>query len=167
MITEDYVSLEIAKLLKEKGFDEKCSKFWLYNKNDTNEICLVSCGLLGDTNLELNNSQIDTLLNDNKNGYSAPTHQKIMKWLREVHNILIVVDYNYECDTTPYYFKIYRLGENGKPEQVPVKGISYDKDDIPTEHIVGYRDWERSNDDFKSCEEASENAIKYCLENII
>ena len=28
MITEDYVSFETAKLLKEKGFDETCRAFW-------------------------------------------------------------------------------------------------------------------------------------------
>jgi len=31
MITEDYVSFETAKLLKEKGFDKKC--FTVYNNN--------------------------------------------------------------------------------------------------------------------------------------
>lgn len=30
MITEDYVSFETAKLLKEKGFDEKCQKVYMY-----------------------------------------------------------------------------------------------------------------------------------------
>ena len=28
MITEDYVSYEISKLLKEKGFDEECQKYY-------------------------------------------------------------------------------------------------------------------------------------------
>ena len=28
MITEDYVSFEIAKLLKEKGFDEECQQYY-------------------------------------------------------------------------------------------------------------------------------------------
>ena len=28
MITEDYVSFEIAKLLKEKGFDEECQEYY-------------------------------------------------------------------------------------------------------------------------------------------
>ena len=28
MITEDYVSFEVAKLLKEKGFDEECQKYY-------------------------------------------------------------------------------------------------------------------------------------------
>ncbi len=28
MITEDYVSFETAKLLKEKGFDDECQKYY-------------------------------------------------------------------------------------------------------------------------------------------
>ena len=94
---------------------------------------------------------------------NATTLQTVMKWLREVHNILIVVDYEWECNTTPYYFKIYRLGKNGKPERVPIRGVSYDKNYNPTEHIFRYRDWERSHDDYSTYEEACEAAIKYCL----
>ena len=90
-----------------------------------------------------------------------------MKWLREIHNVLLVVDYEYECDTTSYYFKIYRLGENGKPERVVVKGVLYDKDNNATEHIVGYRDWERSKGDYSTYEDVCEAAIKYCLKNLI
>lgn len=161
MITEDYVSFEVAKLLKEKGFDWPCHATY-----DT----AVTGGKPKFSEYEVLNFFPYGMKNtDDKYGMviSAPTLQMTMKWLKEVHNVLIVIDYEWECDTTPYYFKIYRLGENGKPERVPVKGISYDKDDIPTEHIVGYRDWERSNDDFKSYEQACEAAIKYCLENLV
>ena len=157
MITEDYVSLEIAKLLKEKGFDTP-GKVWYAEYTS----------LFSGT--KYNSLQFDDynrFNGDYKFLFYVPTIQTAMKWLREKYRILVVVDYEYECDTTPYYFKIYRLGENGKPERVAVKGVSYDKDDIPTEHIVGYRDWERSNDDFKSYEQASEDAIMYCLENLI
>lgn len=159
MITENYVSFETAKLLKENGFSENTEhEIWYVIKQFSTGCHWNSCTYkVGDITREY----------DDACCISMPTHQMAMKWLREVHNILIVVDYEWECDTTPYYFKIYRLGENGKPERVPVKGVSYDKDDIPTEHIVGYRDWERSNDDFKSYEQACEIAIKYCLENLI
>ena len=142
MITEDYVSFETAKLLKEKGFKEYCDKSY---------------------------SIIDGTLCSNfpTNCILAPTLQMAMKWLREIHNVLLVVDYEYECDTTPYYFKIYRLGENGKPERVVVNGVLYDKDNNATEHIVAYRDWERSKGDYSTYEEACEAAIKYYLENLI
>ena len=68
MITEDYVSFEIAKLLKEKGFDEVTSKWYLKYKG---EYTLVSRGTA-----EHSNSSID-----------VPTLQMAMKWLREVHNL--------------------------------------------------------------------------------
>ena len=39
MIKESYVSFEIAKLLKEKGFDEHCSHAYI------NNWCMKSCVL--------------------------------------------------------------------------------------------------------------------------
>ena len=36
MITEDYISFEVAKILKEKGFDERCSGFY----QETKRFCL-------------------------------------------------------------------------------------------------------------------------------
>lgn len=72
MITEDYVSFEIAKLLKEKGFDsEDCFAF--YNKNG--EIGFLQT--FGDI----------TDYYDLENPVIAPTHQMAMKWLREVHDL--------------------------------------------------------------------------------
>ena len=70
MITEDYVSYEIAKLLKEKGFNEPC--FYYYKDG----VLMFSPILKG-----RNSYQTDT--------YSAPTHQMAMKWLRIEHNILL------------------------------------------------------------------------------
>lgn len=69
MITEDYVSFETAKLLKEKGFDE------------STELCFV--GEEWESPSPLTNSQLP----DGR--YSRPTLQMAMKWLREVHNISV------------------------------------------------------------------------------
>lgn len=75
-ITEDYVSFEIAKLLKEKGFDELClSFFWTEDSGFGIEYCDRPF-----TNKQLYNGQ--TL---------RPTLQMAMKWLREVHNICITI----------------------------------------------------------------------------
>ena len=175
MITEDYVSFETAKLLKEKGFDANCPYVWVYEGN-SNPITKMPMAIFVEGETFADRKTVDAAAKlymniyelDNKvEGYLCPTINLAMKWLRKEYNILIVVDYEWECDTTPYYFKIYRLDENGKPKQVPVKGVSYDKDDNPTEHIIGYRDCERSHKDFSSYEEACEAAIKYCLENLI
>lgn len=68
MITEDYISFEIAKLLKEKGFIENC---------------LMRYSKVGDLVEEAYkfNWNFQTI------DYSAPTLQIVMKWLREVHNM--------------------------------------------------------------------------------
>lgn len=76
MITEDYVSFETAKLLKEKGFDEIC--YLGYNKNG--EYVPTS---------NRTNSQI---IQPDFCYICCPTLQMAMKWLREVHNICISVD---------------------------------------------------------------------------
>jgi hypothetical protein len=66
MIQEDYVSFKIAKLLKEKGFDEPT--LWFY---------------VGDGTKYLAHKTL------NGDWYRRPTLQMAMKWLREVHNISI------------------------------------------------------------------------------
>ena len=70
MITEDFCSYDVAKLLKEKGFNEPT---WTrYEDND--EV------IFGDK-YNWNNSPMGQI--------SAPTHQMAMKWLRKEHNILL------------------------------------------------------------------------------
>ena len=74
MITEDYVSFEVAKLLKEKGFNEDCYTFYEYdNKEFYREERIPCC-------------------NSRSDDYAAPTHQMAMKWLREVHKIFIYIE---------------------------------------------------------------------------
>lgn len=76
MITEDYVSFETAKLLKEKGFDEPCHA--LYHDGEDK----IFFGL-----------DVDSYHNSNLNAncYACPTLQMAMKWLREVHKIYMYV----------------------------------------------------------------------------
>jgi len=120
MITEDYVSFETAKLLKEKGFDEPCHALY-HNGEDK-----IFFGLDVD-------SYYNTVLN--ADCYACPTLQMAMKWLREVHNLHIVV-FRYNNSAFPYIWYIF--AHNGEK---PYKTNSY--------------------------EEACEEAIKYCLENLI
>lgn len=72
MDTEDYVSFETAKLLKEKGFDE--ATFYDYNERGTRwfEEVLVN-----------HNSQ---------GGVACPTLQMVMKWLRENYCLYIDIE---------------------------------------------------------------------------
>lgn len=77
IITEDYVSLETAKLLKEKGFD-CASKVW-YSEYTS------QFGGKKYTSIEFDNHNE---FNENyKFICSAPTLQIAMKWLREVHKL--------------------------------------------------------------------------------
>lgn len=59
MITEDYVSVDVAKLLKDKGMNKKFFNYYAPQHNDDGTSSAVT----------------------------VCTHQMAMKWLREVHNI--------------------------------------------------------------------------------
>ena len=71
MITEDYCSFEIAKLLKEKGFDEPVQHFYKFDSKELYRGTVFTNTQIGDK------------------FYNAPTHQMAMKWLREEHKISI------------------------------------------------------------------------------
>lgn len=76
MITEDYVSFEVAKLLKEKGFNERLLTF--YTTDEAKKEGYFE--LMAFTDDKIDNNHSDYC-------YLAPTLQMAMKWLREVHNI--------------------------------------------------------------------------------
>ena len=71
MITEDYVSFEIAKLLKEKGFDEPVQYFYKFDSKELYRGTVFTNTEIGDK------------------FYNAPTLQMAIKWLREVHNLCL------------------------------------------------------------------------------
>ena len=81
MLTENYVSYETAKLLKEKGFIQP-------------EIC--QCQIYKPKGgYEITEDVI-----------YAPTQALAVKWLRKAHNILVIPDYDYECTDKSYCYKI-------------------------------------------------------------
>ena len=74
MVTEDYCSYEVAKLLKEKGFNTFKSYGWDEQLFDKEHPRNFSIGF------------------DNKEHWiSCPTQSMAMKWLREEHNIFIQI----------------------------------------------------------------------------
>ena len=147
-IKEDYVSFEIAKLLKEKGFDSKCSKVWIYSKSinpDINAQLMCAQYFMEGESL-IDNDDIDIVLSVKEvygNAYLAPTFQMAMKWLREVHKLYINV-----CPCVEGYYWTE-------------KWHSY------VENLKKRYPFGRFICTFNSCEQATEAAIKYCLENII
>ncbi len=111
MITEDYVSFWTAKLLKEKGFNERTNM--PYVDDYQRLVCYI------------------------------PTLQMAMKWLREEKNV-----------------------------QIEISIVGTDTWESPTKWMYGFRCQtkdviDRRNADFSSYEEACEEAIKYCLENLV
>jgi len=80
MITEDYVSFETAKLLKEKGFDEKGVKVW-YDES-------------GEMYYDRHEIKHQIKIENHEKFFQCPTLQMAMKWLREVHKTEIRVIYD-------------------------------------------------------------------------
>lgn len=139
-ITEDYVSFEVAKLLKEKGFDDEYTNAF-YDKTGN----LYFIDLLSDLSKHPNN---DTDI-------AASTLYVAMKWLREVHKLYIsLFSFDYQFDTYGWMFLI-------KPLRY-VEGVGWCWD---SDHVQEKK-W--SNDmKYNTYEDAVEAAIKYCLENLI
>ena len=75
-IKEDYVSFEVSKLLKEKGFAVPCN-FYFYIDGKVHE--------------QLNQKHKGRLVDRNiyENQYSIPTHALIIKWIKENFGIHI------------------------------------------------------------------------------
>lgn len=76
MITEDYCSYEIAKLLKEKGFEGVC-EYAYSNKGNY---------------FEVDRSNFDEVY------CLRPTHQMAMKWLREIHWVISIIPKSFYAD---------------------------------------------------------------------
>jgi len=83
MITEDYVSFEIAQLLKEKGFDIPCRQAYFNGS-------LVDYTMYGFCDGEL---------------LDCPSQSLAIKWLREVHHIFIQIELYSKYDD--YWFEVF------------------------------------------------------------
>jgi len=85
-ITEDYVSFEVAKLLKEKGFNEPCRDFY---RKENDEWLHRNTYEYNYFNLQMPRWE---------GCYSCPTHQMAMRWLREKYNIYISIQPDFPSD---------------------------------------------------------------------
>ena len=106
MITEDYVSFETAKLLKEKGFDGVCGR--VYKSNG----CLWE------------NAQIDGVYLKKEHlfpsEYLAPTIQMATKWLRIVKKLDITIHYDsWACGGHSGYYIVVQRTDNDFSEVSP------------------------------------------------
>ena len=137
-VEEDYVSFEIAKLLKEKGFPQQRMEF---------AVATRYCSFI------VNGSQrvkecagtkfpyypYSKLFLYEEDWAVLPTLQMAMKWLRKIYGIDIVIEISNPSVKDRKYYCVIWDGNNNS-------------------HIL---------DLFNSNEEACEAAIKYCLEKII
>ena len=151
-ITEDYVSFETAKLLKEKGFKEMCDSLYglaymhngkyidedeeyeLESEGRGSEIELVEGGMVYD--LWYDNNK------DNKHEYSRPTLQRAMKWLREEKGIAVIPVLSSVLDNEKFLWDI--------------KIVVAETYDTYSQGWV-----------YEKQEAACDVAIKYCLENLV
>lgn len=139
------VSFDLAKLLKEKGFDRSSHSFYVIDESEYGEIGEFITNPNDNYPTLDDNSLFDTLA-------SAPTIADVVMWLYEKNGIWVLVDWS----QTKWCFSIIDIKEE------TVKKVS------------GERWKERSSGvylktllDFNSPTEAYEAAIEYCLTKLI
>lgn len=152
-IREDYVSFEIAKLLKEKGFDsdEVGCHGGFYS-----ERCYES----GHGIITQSGQEVDIVYDDLTNSdldydeYLRPTLQMAMKWLREVHKLVICAEIGNENSkgNTDYsnpdrWYWFFDITNE--------KGVVIDTE---SDFVLN---------EYTTYEEACEAGIKYCLKHLI
>jgi hypothetical protein len=120
MITEDYVPFETAKLLKEKGFDEICYKYYdVFEKE-----------LFGADDIPFQNHELDETM------IAVPTLQMAMKWLRKNHQIFIRPNISF-LYPIKWYSEIFCYGDNLKTQQ-DIKTEYYDSPEEACEAAIKY-----------------------------
>lgn len=86
MVKEAYVSFEIAKLLRNKDFDEEVGSYYDMGGQGYFVSSPRRCNV------------------GNGSVWAAPTHQMTLAWLREKHNIHISVTIGADVDNPNYIF---------------------------------------------------------------
>jgi hypothetical protein len=137
MIQEAYCSFEVAKLLKEKGFNCPCKV--VYSPKGIIKHYLK-----------------EEVYAHNLKGHKklCPTHQMTMKWLREIYHLEINITFGFPFidgkQQYKYFWSIVRVCDNH---------LEYPMDDPNS----AYYNEEMAD----SYEEAVEAALKYVLKNLI
>lgn len=110
MIEEDYISFKIAKLLKEKGFNEVC-RTWYFGEDRVNNNILIPKDKLLFASDIYNGAKKNSCIG-HSSAVTAPTLQMATKWLRVVHKIdLCVFPCYYDYCLHGYECKIYKNKE--------------------------------------------------------
>lgn len=107
MVTEDYVSFETAKLLKEKGFNGLCTAYYDCFTTDN-----FHCGYE-----PTDFNSIDPKI---RNIVAAPTLQMAIKWLKEEHNLGVIPHWSQVSGE--FSCRIYDLTKKGSQEYHSIRG---------------------------------------------
>lgn len=117
MITEDYVSFEIAELLKEKGFDADITTYRdAFIQHGNIVIRLQEC---------LSKKRIKT-----------PTLQMVMKWLREEKGVAVIPTLNSVLDNEKFLWDIKIVV--AKTNNTYGQGWIYEKQEEACEEAIKY-----------------------------
>lgn len=138
---ECYCSFEVAKLLKESGFDWKCNRYYLERDSDNEPLLCPGSTMYGeDYNKRLQRDDLSVHINVSSGKISAPTQQMAMRWLREERGIHI-----YPIPVTGFNYIVAIYAEQGN--------------EAPNRIVLGNR--------YNAYEDAVEAALEYALKNLI
>ena len=126
-LDDEFVSFETAKLLKEKGYDALCLR-WYDNKGDV-------CAKFIDGDIPVNYK------NDNYH-FLCPTRTAVFHFFRLKYKLFVEIDYDYyENDKFQFGFSVYRMGElNNSDDEVrqTVNNELYDTYEEAAEGAINY-----------------------------
>lgn len=132
---EDFVPYEIAKKLKEKGFNEPCFGYYhLDNGDDSFEVC--------------GNGDYDFLNSKNTYRIGAPRISQVLKWLRKEKKLHVVCPFYKDKG---YYYYVQNVGNAARivssfddsdecfesSEQAALAGIEHILDNLILEEDYG------------------------------
>ena len=146
MTQEQYVSYEVAKLLHEKGFEINTDLDYWKVGSDGHMYFMCSIGAYSSDKYNQFAFYIPA------DSYPCPTQQMVLRWLREEYNIHIIVEPHCHDDekVLEYEFSYWFKNELHIPYC----------ESHPEYHPLYGKTW-------KTYEECTEAAIKYCLEYLI
>ena len=156
---EDFVTYEIAKKLKEKGFDKFCENGYFLKSGieysvPNDDRVLVSS--IGERIFNTECCWFEEEIEYGRDIIYAPTIYQVLKWLREEKNIFIAINigYCYESDEIPF-------PTNPKMEPI-LKGYYYG-----IWELDNLNDKNARSEYFESHEIAALAGIEYVLDNLI
>lgn len=145
---EDFVTYEIAKKLKEKGFEEECLSYYTSEYTDYNNmVILTDDKYLDMAEIDYNEHLVCHNKENDNNFIDRPIISQVLEWLRKVHNLhfevvgaaygynLIISDTPNEGGTDRYFSHANYDGPNDggawdEYEDCVMYGIEYALDNL-------------------------------------